>query len=75
MVTRRRHLQFWTETKRVVEVDGVAIVKQTTCCCKAPGASARDCMLKAGHKTRCRCFCHSKLVQKSDLQANGVVPQ
>lgn len=74
MSTRRKRLELWTETKRVVEVDGVPIIKTTTCCCKAPCASARDCMLKSGHKSRCACFCHSKRVQKSDLRANGIEP-
>jgi hypothetical protein len=59
--TKRKHLAHWHEVKRVViGPDGEPMVKQTTCCCKDPGASARDCMLRAGNKTRCRCWCHSK---------------
>jgi hypothetical protein len=72
MVARRKSGEFWTETKRVVEVEGVPIVKVTSCCCAAPGSTAKGCSIVAGNKTRCRCFCHSKRVQKSDLRANGV---
>ena len=56
-MTTRKVLTHWTEVHKVINGE----VKVTTCCCKAPGASARDCMLKTGNKTRCRCFCHSKL--------------
>lgn len=57
-MTRRTYLKYWTEVKRIVVVDGEPHVKQTCCCCKDPGASRRDCMLRAGNKTPCRCFCH-----------------
>ena len=61
MPTLRRVREFWTEAKRVtVDASGEPVVKQTTCCCEAPAASRRDCSLKAGNKTPCRCFCHSK---------------
>lgn len=61
MPSRRKILEYWTEVKRVV--DGQ--VKQTCCCCKAPGATAKECMIAAGHKSRCACFCHSKKLSKN----------
>lgn len=61
MVTRRKRHEFWTEVKRIV--DGV--VKVTTCCCAAPGSTAKGCATVAGNKTRCRCFCHSKRLPKN----------
>ena len=57
-MTKRPFKQFWTEVKRVCLKDGKPEVKQTTCCCKDPGESRRDCMIKAGHKNPCRCYCH-----------------
>lgn len=56
MVTRRKRYEYWTEVKRVIDGE----VKVTTCCCAAPGATAKECSVAAGNKTRCRCFCHSK---------------
>jgi hypothetical protein len=53
-MTKRKILEYWTEVKRIVNGE----VKQTACCCKDPGESRRDCMLKSGNKTPCRCFCH-----------------
>lgn len=59
MVTRRKHLEFWTETKRtVIGTDGEPFVKVNLCCCKAPGATRRECSDAAGNKTPCRCDCH-----------------
>ncbi len=60
-MTKRKIKEFWTEVKRVLpDANGEPVVKETTCCCARPGASARDCMLVAGHKSRCGCFGHSK---------------
>lgn len=57
MVTRRkRYGGMYTEVKRVVDGE----VKQTVCCCKAAGATRKECSAAAGNKTPCRCFCHSK---------------
>lgn len=61
MVTRRKHLEYWTEVKRVVVgADGEPRVKQTTCCCAAPGATPKGCAIVNGTKTPCRCDCHRK---------------
>lgn len=61
MVTRRKHLEFWTESKQIVlDEKGEPAVKQVSCCCAAPAASRKGCAIVAGHKTPCRCFCHSK---------------
>lgn len=54
MTTRRKVLDYWTETKRIVNGE----VKQNFCCCAAPGAKAKECSIVAGHKTPCRCDCH-----------------
>lgn len=56
MTTRRKHLDFWTETKRIVAGD----VKQTTCCCDAPGATRKGCAVVSGKTTPCRCDCHPR---------------
>lgn len=61
-VTRRKHLEYWTEVKRVV---GDA-VKVTTCCCAAPGATAKGCSIVAGNKSRCGCYCHSRRILRRD---------
>lgn len=53
-MTRRKVRDYWTEVKRVV--DGK--VKQTTCCCKLPGAKPRERQQAKGNKTPCRCDCH-----------------
>lgn len=58
MTTTRRLNEFYTETKRVIVRDGEPEVKQTTCCCRMPGAKARECSDAQGHKTPCRCNCH-----------------
>jgi hypothetical protein len=58
MATRRKVRDYWTEVKRVVIRDGAPEVKQTTCCCEAPGALAKECMIASGNKTPCRCDCH-----------------
>lgn len=58
MTTRRKHLDHWTEVKRVVMVDGLPHVKQTTCCCAAPGGTPKGCAIVQGNKTPCRCHCH-----------------
>ena len=54
MTTRRKILTCWTETKRIVSGE----VKQTCCCCAAPGAKPKECAKLAGNKTPCRCDCH-----------------
>ena len=54
-MTSRKYREFWVEVKRIVHGE----VKVTMCCCAAPGASARGCAVVAGHRSRCRCFCHS----------------
>lgn len=54
MTTWRNVKTYWTETKRIVNGE----VKQTCCCCKKPGAKARECADAAGNKTCCRCWCH-----------------
>ena len=54
MTTRRKVLSYWTEVKRIVGGE----VKQTTCCCAAPGVTAKGCAIVSGNKTRCRCDCH-----------------
>ena len=63
MITERDG-EYWTKVKRLVHVDndqfGELVVKETSCCCKAPGESRRECMTAAGNKTPCRCHCHSK---------------
>lgn len=55
-MTRRKRDEFWTETKRIVNGE----VKQTVCCCKAPGEHPRLCAAAAGVKTPCHCDCHRK---------------
>lgn len=59
-MTRRKVLEYWTETHRVVGDE----VKVLTCCCPAAGATAKECQTVKGTKTRCACFCHSKLTEK-----------
>lgn len=54
MTTRRKILDHWTETKRIVDGE----VKQTTCCCASPGSKAKECASASGNKTPCRCDCH-----------------
>lgn len=61
-MTKRKRYEFWTEVKRVVSGE----VKQTTCCCAAPGSTRKGCAIVAGNKTPCRCACHPR---KGD--ANG----
>jgi hypothetical protein len=69
MVTRRKWLEFWTETKRVVKgPDGEPFVKQVRCCCADPAGTRQSCRDASGNKTPCRCFCHS-------LDWNPVVKQ
>lgn len=66
MTTRRKILTHWTETKRIVNGE----VKQTTCCCAAPGAKAKECSRVAGNKTPCRCDCHrGKAAPKAKVAA------
>lgn len=55
MTTWRKVRTYWTETKRVIN----GRVKQTTCCCAAPGSTRSGCRIVQGNKTPCRCFCHS----------------
>lgn len=61
-MTKRKYKKYWTEVKRVVEVDGEPVVKQTTCCCAAPGETPKGCSVVAGNKTPCRCHCHRKTI-------------
>ena len=64
MTTYRKRHEHWTETKRVVAgPDGEPAVKQVTCCCEAPAATAKQCQQVSGNKSRCRCFCHSRKVE------------
>lgn len=56
MTTTRKLNEFYTETKRIVAGE----VKQVTCCCAAPGATAKGCAIVSGNKTPCRCDCHRK---------------
>ena len=42
--------------KRVVQGE----VKQTLCCCAAPGHSRKECATAQGNKTPCRCDCHPR---------------
>jgi hypothetical protein len=61
MVTRRKWLDYWTETKRVVVgPDGEPTVKQVICCCADPAGTPQSCRDAKGNKTPCRCWCHSK---------------
>lgn len=70
MPTFRKILDYWTETKRIVDGE----VKQTVCCCESPGRRIGETMKQAGwrcryrarikhdstysYKTPCRCDCH-----------------
>lgn len=63
MVTRRKVLDYWTETKRAVsDKNGNSIVKQCVCCCSTPAGTRRECADSRGNKTPCRCDCHSKKI-------------
>lgn len=54
-MTRRKILEHWTETKRIVGGE----VRVRVCCCAEPGSKAKDCATAAKHKTKyCRCDCH-----------------
>jgi hypothetical protein len=55
-MTFRKVLGYWTEVKRIVRGE----VKQTVCCCEAPGVAPKQCALVTGNKTPCRCDCHRK---------------
>lgn len=66
MATWRKVLEFWTETKRVVNGKVVSV----TCCCKDPGGTSRTCMLWSGNKTPCRCHCH-RVRRQEEGQACG----
>lgn len=59
-MTKRKHLEYWTEVKQIVVIAGEPVVKQTTCCCAAPGSTRKGCSIVAGNKTPCRCFCHDR---------------
>ena len=64
MPTKRASGEYWTEVKRVVTGDdGKPVVKQTVCCCAAPGETRKGCSVVAGNKTPCRCWCHSKKIK------------
>lgn len=73
MTTWRKSGEHWTEVKRIVNGE----VKQTTCCCEAPGMTAKDCMKATGNKTPCRCDCHrgktgtGKAAGKIDAEGGG----
>ena len=59
--TKTRVHEFWVRTQKIVmDREGQPQVKDTTCCCKAPGALRRVCARAQGNKTPCRCACHSK---------------
>lgn len=61
MVSKRKtHDGMYTEVKRIVVREGEPEVKQTSCCCKAPGDTRKECANVTGNKTPCRCDCHSK---------------
>lgn len=60
-MTRRKWLEYWTEVKQVVNGE----VKQTICCCEAPGASRKGCAIVSGNKTPCRCDCHRRKQRKA----------
>jgi hypothetical protein len=64
MVTRRKVHDYWTEVKRIVGGE----VKQTSCCCAAPGATRKGCSVVAGNKTPCRCYCHKTTPDKPKEQ-------
>jgi hypothetical protein len=55
-MTKRQRNEFYTEVKRVVNGE----VKQTTCCCAAPGSTCKGCAIVAGNKSPCRCACHPR---------------
>lgn len=54
MATWRKRLDYWTETKRVVNGEVVSV----TCGCADPGGTSKTCRLWSGNKTNCRCHCH-----------------
>jgi hypothetical protein len=61
LVVRHRRYEYWTTVERIVlNDDGEPQLKSTTCCCKSPGRTRKECQLAASHKNPCRCFCHSK---------------
>ncbi len=63
MATKRKmYGGIYTEVKMVVLQDGCKQLKQTCCCCKAPGESRKDCMIASCNKTPCRCYCHSRKI-------------
>jgi len=68
MVTTRKRLEFWTEVHRVIGDE----VKVTTCCCAAPGATAKGCAITSGNKTPCRCDCHRTKAAKKPTDASPV---
>ena len=52
--------ELWTRVQRVIiDPDGNPQVKDTTCCCGAPGGMRRLCARAMGNKTPCRCHCHA----------------
>jgi hypothetical protein len=53
-VTKRKIGEFWTEVKRIIRGE----VRQSTCCCAAPGATPKGCAIAGRLTTRCRCACH-----------------
>lgn len=61
MATVRKRGEYWFEVKRtVLDESGEPVVKETSCCCAAPGSTRKGCSVVAGNKTPCRCFCHSQ---------------
>jgi hypothetical protein len=66
-MTRRKILELWTEVKRIVNGE----VKQTCCCCAAPGAKPKECSMVAGNKTPCRCDCHRGKCGPATLREEG----
>ncbi len=61
LVVRHRSCEYWTTVDRIVlDDDGEPQLKSTSCCCKAPGGTRKECQLAMGNRTPCSCFCHSK---------------
>ena len=54
--TIRKRGEFYTEVKRVSR----GAIRQTTCCCAAPGLTPLGCKIAAGLKNPCRCACHKE---------------
>lgn len=55
MTTYRRELKYWTVVR---SVDERGELRETTCCCAAPGSWRSSCAKASGNKMPCRCACH-----------------